>query len=1338
MQEYEYDDIYVSEEQPSVEITESAQEIDVAEIDTYTIEISEAFPSFDTGENLNHALMNNRELQDQHPISAITGLREELDEIESLKVVYSNEKNQANYYLWEDGNVDKENRVGHFVTLCPADDTIKLCVESDDVFGVIVETAGFIGGQSDVEREYNYGLVAHSGAVAVRCETSVDVGDRIMSNGHGLAKKSESGYGYKVVALENIYGVDFAIINLDVPMNQMNNLMIGFDVFGDRLDEAEINMVSAMNISQEAYNKAFESAIVSEEAVKKALEAIGKADNASQGVGDMHDIVLSVSQTAAQAKAVAESAWTSAESIRDEAESVANEALSVAMSINGNVESIRADIDETLKELDALESEIEPLSTWTDGTNSGISGFVAKSDADATELSSLVRWSKGEETGEGQYNLAEIKSTVDENEAKIIQLAANDEALAARITSVDEDKASIEDVAAIGKSLADYKLEVTDTYAEIESVTKIDTDLRKSITQVEQKADTNGASIQSLVANIDKYSVGEYSQAYGLSREQAKNILQQGMVYIPTSHKDSRSHEETFVGENTSEKFTPKYYYIWNGEDWEESAAPLVAFFSEEPAPSRVLKYWYIDSDTAPEGYEPHALYIWENEQWKKVNILDGNVSNRIVSMIRQSANEISVEVVNARGDIVSLNERITPVEASVQTVATWKSAVEGDVRKIATIEQTASDASASVAMVVRKTENGKEIDTASIILAINEDGENFICADADYINFTGKTLDLVSKQFTITAKDGFKLDENGITWGADGSPLQILYSSELIEKPVNGAKYSSFPDSSTTGWHKIFVNGDKYATDTGDGGATWTNPRQIVGEDGKSVELTQENVFNALTRNGTIKGMVRDDDGELYINADYINAGTIKAENIDVAGVITAGEVYITDILNATTITANALKITNTSNSVLFNASGNSVTIGGFSVGTNSIYKDKASYSNTTEGVYIGTDGIGLGAGTFYVNSAGYLTSTSGKIGGWSLSSNGFFSSGYTNGVPTIGFGSNLGYKTNDSSQQEVVFYVGPTNSTNAQQYLLDADFMITKNSEVYAKQIHLGGNIALAHDGIIVTEDGLGSATAAFITNTGSTFNSITVNDGIDPATQHGCSLGSQNTRWSNIFTYALNVSGGVIIGTNATINGTLSVGSFNPSSITTTTLLPTGVTTTIGNSTYPWGACYIGRGYFGSNENLTNLSVTGDAYVSKIMNCETCSAAVVDAGIVYTNSGGVEASDENVKNTIVSMDDRYSDIFDDLRPVSYKFNDGESGRTHTGLIAQEVRATLDKYNVSTTDFAAYCSWEEEDGTMACGLRYTEFISMCIYEIQKLKARVAELENTVGALYN
>lgn len=56
---------------------------------------------------------------------------------------------------------------------------------------------------------------------------------------------------------------------------------------------------------------------------------------------------------------------------------------------------------------------------------------------------------------------------------------------------------------------------------------------------------------------------------------------------------------------------------------------------------------------------------------------------------------------------------------------------------------------------------------------------------------------------------------------------------------------------------------------------------------------------------------------------------------------------------------------------------------IGGFTLGDKAIYKTKTSYNSDTDGVYLGTDGIGLGKKKFYVTSAGALTATEATIEG-------------------------------------------------------------------------------------------------------------------------------------------------------------------------------------------------------------------------------------------------------------------------------------------------------------------------------------------------------------------
>lgn len=102
----------------------------------------------------------------------------------------------------------------------------------------------------------------------------------------------------------------------------------------------------------------------------------------------------------------------------------------------------------------------------------------------------------------------------------------------------------------------------------------------------------------------------------------------------------------------------------------------------------------------------------------------------------------------------------------------------------------------------------------------------------------------------------------------------------------------------------------------------------------------------------------------------------------------------------------------------------------------------------------------------------------------------------------------------------------------------------------------------------------------------------------------------------------------------------------------------------------------------------------------------------------------------SDRNYKNNIMPLERRYDKVFDTLRPVSYKMNNGNSGRKHIGLIAQELKDSIVSAGLTTKDFGAYVEWKNKDGATSCGIRYTELIALNIYEIQELKRRVMQLE--------
>ena len=63
---------------------------------------------------------------------------------------------------------------------------------------------------------------------------------------------------------------------------------------------------------------------------------------------------------------------------------------------------------------------------------------------------------------------------------------------------------------------------------------------------------------------------------------------------------------------------------------------------------------------------------------------------------------------------------------------------------------------------------------------------------------------------------------------------------------------------------------------------------------------------------------------------------------------------------------------------------------IGGFTIGTSKLYNGLSTLNGTSEGVYLGTDGIALGGGKFKVTKDGTLTATSGQIAGFTITREG------------------------------------------------------------------------------------------------------------------------------------------------------------------------------------------------------------------------------------------------------------------------------------------------------------------------------------------------------------
>lgn len=1911
--------ISVEDVEQEISVEETTQEVVVELEDEVVIDMSESM-GWVSGDNRYHDSLLGVDDPNQHPITAIAGLKEKLDSIEALKTVYSDKINVANFYEWKDATYDE---YGYFVSLVPGASTIRVC-DGADIFGVSVDVAGFVGGQdASLPRDESYGLIVTSGLVDVRCELDVIVGDCVVSNSKGYAKKSDSNYGYKVLARENKNGVEYAVIMLGVQADVTNAL--GLEVVGldERLDAAESNIVSAVNVANQAYNKVSEIDISNKSMSDKINGAINIVDKVVADVENLSTQVSSSSMAAAQARAIAESAATSAESMKNEAVEKANDALvetsklrkeleatiaemnaeleNSALELEATKESIEATRDELKANIDGVSAELEntkndlnttrdelsadidntnielnntreqlqssidstsselnkakeelsettsgfeelkddltPLIEWPDAENpTGVAGFVARANEDSATLSTIVAWqgetndaiaafkqevadnyatidsvtqlktetteaitnvkqtaddnkasidlitswqgdtneslvkvsqkaddneasikdlvswkdsasesissieqkttkneasinsltawqdeaknaitnveqkasdneasitnltawqgttnesivkveqkandnessikalaqwqgeatqsiAKVEEkananesnitlltewksdvendvesiasiktqsdankssidsltswqgttnesltsikqqsdankasieaiavwqgeteesiavvkqqaddneasiktltewkddtnesissieqrvdsaesnissltswqgdaktsianveqksnaneskinsltswqsdatdsiaqveqkananesaitnltTWQGETNksiaavkqtadqnsadislitswksdveddvssIASIKTTADENKAAIEQLVKKDSELSMTIagvkTTADENKASIEHITSWQSkvdptinSVAGIKQTADGNTAKIEGLTTWQGETNVAMACIEQKADANGAYIQSTVSNMDKYSVGPHSQAHGFTRKQVQSVLEEGVVYVPTNDGIT----EEYVGEGDlptyKRTFSKHYLYRWGkvsdgygwiavdknySEDKLNTSAPSVFFsYTAKPTVAQcdTYGYWYTDgamlTGTATE-YEPYTLYKWDSYDtkddagnattercWIPVATLAGNSQSRAVSQIRQDANSIEMSVTAIDNKYAGTKAWVDENESAIQDTVTWAN-------NNATVKAEANDNGSSVTIsAYSKDANGSIAKTASLVLSSSEDDSSSLVISADNVNFE-------AENYTINAS---KIMLNGDT------------------------KFTSLlSDDQTT------IDGGRIATGTLDASQITTGTlgsNEYSYTDGNTY-TTNGTLFNLDTGELRSKSFAIDSDGNAYFNGE-LSAEAVNAINIDASqittGKIDAKRIKVDDLtalgakiggweINADGISKDHVGMSSGNNlttSLLTNENAQSPIRFYAGYGKNDeLYQDSKSFvcvdNTTTDGtiferVYVQynvphTDGQIIEGSTKILSSYWEPEASDSYIdqGWWTVIEDNHYN--------TITFEIDR-YGNERVGEHGVIIFTYEYRHENAH-----VPFRVLEDGSLYSSAAKIAGEIS-ADSGNIGNLN-IGSGGLAYLEGDEHVFslnklglifrkpgayikmgkdvdftfdNTETIMKARGQLTLKGANdtqitlmrKTDGNTVQSDVFVWCqrddqqnfkvwLTSTENCLYDTTvelewqlvdeiwyspgnySRINGNVENFKFiGHNSVSDTKIIPAGTaadgiqfhkfndtdwywSNIVNNTTEPTApVCKVGEIHQSISPNniyITGNLVPSDSASSSGENGGGYNLGEIGSGYwntIYVRTSQINISDRNQKNTIQPLSDAHGQIFDALKPVSYKFNQNNNNRTHTGLIAQDVKEAVENAGLTTQDFAGYCEWENEDGSTGCGLRYGEFISLCIDQIQKLKKRVEELEEKLN----
>mgnify|MGYP002514754313 CR=1 FL=1 len=136
------------------------------------------------------------------------------------------------------------------------------------------------------------------------------------------------------------------------------------------------------------------------------------------------------------------------------------------------------------------------------------------------------------------------------------------------------------------------------------------------------------------------------------------------------------------------------------------------------------------------------------------------------------------------------------------------------------------------------------------------------------------------------------------------------------------------------------------------------------------------------------------------------------------------------------------------------------------------------------------------------------------------------------------------------------------------------------------------------------------------------------------------------------------------------------------------------------------------------------------------------------------VYAKKDTINTSDKNKKNNINPISDKYEQLFFEIKPVTYMFNNGD--RVHIGAISQDVEESMKSLEISDIEFAGFCkdvkkkSHIDENGKCIeivdldengneqynYGLRYGEFIMLNTHMIQKAYKKIETQQQEIEEL--
>ena len=639
-------------------------------------------------------------------------------------------------------------------------------------------------------------------------------------------------------------------------------------------------------------------------------------------------------------------------------------------------------------------------------------------------------------------------------------------------------------------------------------------------------------------------------------------------------------------------------------------------------------------------------------------------------------------------------------------------------------------------------------VEKDNVISSINQSAES-VTIDANKISLAGKNIDLTSDNITINSTN-FSVTADGQITASNGKIANWTISANRIYSQNEDGTYNSINTQ----------NGSSFAFAVGAESLSVTT--------GAPFRVTQAGKLYAT--DAVIKGDITANSLALGSEVTIPYSKLSGTPDLDIY-IAKDGTVGSTPSSSSTGFKVSSSGLLTASNAVIYGTIyASDGTIAGYNIGSggcydNAIYKrvsnDSAAYevgmkatSGTTDlAFYVkkSTDSWRTNDETFFIRNNGALycsnaditgkiIASSGAIGGWNVGALG----SYTQSLYSTYCAADTPSTTNPEYAVFMRSWGGPNNlaigvkkrtSSSTDWTKADNPFYVRKDGFVSMENAYVKGEI-YATSGTI---DGNLEISGA-LTHTRGNYK-VTLR-GVQSDVGYGVFYITDSSSGSDKYPVRINGDGSASF-TNVSISGdstiaaacipNLSASKITSGTISTDRLSSSVITTSnfsaktlsTGNLTVDNG-CYVGSWYIGSG-GLTsgNVHITTNALVYGVRQCTW--ADVTACVQAYS-------SDQRLKNNINIMDDKYSILFDNLKPITYKFNsDGDSAKIRMGFIAQDVQKAIGVSGLENLN-CVYSSEGTEEEYLR--LSYTDFIALNTWQIQKLKTRVEELEKKLAAL--